>query len=119
MERQAKLEKHVADLDELGKGQAARDQMFVRMNRRLDVPLGTLESELKAHPKIGIGGLVVGHMIAKRAKQPAEKIFAAHDGGKSWGEIARENKVELIDLNEGMADAKGAARVAERESAKR
>ncbi len=119
MERRAKLDKHVADLDVLGNNQAARDQMFVRMNRRLDVPLGTLESELKAHPKLGIGGLLAGHIIARRSKQPAEKIFAAHDSGKSWGEIAGEHKVDLSELNDSMAEAKESARSAQRESAKR
>lgn len=119
MERRAKLDMHVGDLDIIGKNQAARDQMFVRMNRRLDVPLGTLESELKAHPKLGIGGLLAGHIIARRSKQPAGKIFAAHDSGKSWGEIAGEHKVDLSELNESMAEAKEAARSAQRESAKR
>jgi hypothetical protein len=119
MERRAKLDKHVADLDAMGKNEAVRDQMLVRMNRRLDVPLGTMEAELKAHPNLGVGGLVAGHYISRRSKQPVDKILAAHDSGKSWGEIAGEHKVDLPELNERMADAKESARSAEHESAKR
>lgn len=119
MERRAKLDKHVADLDAMGKNEAVRDQMLVRMNRRLDVPLGTMEAELKAHPNLGVGGLVAGHYISRRSKQPVDKILTAHDSGKSWGEVAGEHKVDLPELNERMADAKESARSAERESAKR
>jgi hypothetical protein len=119
MERRVKLDKHVADLDAMGKTPEVRERMMVRMYKRLDVPLSTMEAELKAHPNIGAGGLVAGHYIAKRSKQPVEKILAAREGGKTWGEIAGENKVDLTELNEQMANAKESARVAEREAARK
>jgi hypothetical protein len=58
-------------------------------------------------------------MIAKRARQPVEKMFAAHGSGRSWGEIAGAHKVELLELNQSMLDVKEAARAASRESAKK
>jgi len=119
MERRARLDKHAADLDAMGKTPEVRDRMMVRMYQRLDVPLATMEAEMKAHPNLGAGGLVAGHYIAKRSKQPVEKILAAREGGKSWGEIASEHKVDLTELNEQMANAKESARAAGREASKK
>lgn len=118
--RREKLEGHVTELDSLAKQKPeVQDRMVVRLNRQFDVPLASIAAQQKANPRVGVGGLLVAHHIARASKQPPETILADHKAGKTWGEIANDRKVSLVELNEKMHEAREVARSAERQAAKK
>ena len=118
LERRARLNKRVEDLDAMGRHPEVRDRMFARMYRRSDIPISTLEAQEKAHPEAGVGGIMIANTIAKHAKVPVDQVYAEHKTGKSWGEIANERKVNVADLLEKTADYEASARDAEHDASR-
>lgn len=118
LERRAKLEKQVGELDAMGKQSAVKDRLAVRLYKRMDLPLSTVDTQQKANPDLGMGGITVANYIARWGKIPADQVFAEHKSGKGWGEIANAHKVSLHDLIDKMGEAKTAARDAEHDAAK-
>jgi uncharacterized protein (DUF433 family) len=117
LERRALLNKRVEDLDAMGRHPEVRDRVFARLYRRADIPIAALESQEKAHPEAGVGGMLVANGIAKVSRTPVEQIYSEHKAGKSWGQIANERKVSVADLLERVSDYTAAARDAERDAA--
>jgi hypothetical protein len=118
LERRALLNKRVEDLDAMGRHPEVRDRVFARLYRRADVPIAALESQEKAHPEAGIGGMLIANSIAKLGRIPVEQVYSEHKAGQSWGEIATERKVSVADLLEKVSDYSAAARDAERDAVK-
>jgi hypothetical protein len=117
LERRALLNKRIEDLDAMGHHPEVRDRLFARMYRRSDVPITTLESQEKAHPEAGVGGIMMANTLAKHAKIPVEQVYAEHKAGKSWGEMANERKVSVADLLDKVSDYTAAAKDAEHDAA--
>jgi hypothetical protein len=63
------------------------------------VPLATVESMHKHHPDTGPAGILVACVLADETKKPAEQLVKKHEDGKTWAEIARENKVPVEKLD--------------------
>jgi hypothetical protein len=118
-ERRERLATYVGELDKMAEKPEVRDRLMTRLTRRMDVPLATVQADQKAHPNLGLGGLLIGHQIAKLSRTPSAQILAEHKAGKTWGEIANDHKVSLVELNERARDAKEAARDAERDAARK
>ena len=118
LERRALLNKRIEDLDAMGRHPEVRDRVFARLYRRADIPIIALESQEKAHPEAGVGGMLIANSIAKHGRIPVEQVYSEHKAGKSWGEIANERKVSVADLLEKVSDYSAAARDAERDAVK-
>jgi hypothetical protein len=118
LERRALLNKRVEDLDAMGRHPEVRDRVFARLYRRADIPITVLESQEKAHPEAGVGGMLIANSIAKLGRIPVEQVYSEHKAGTSWGEIANERKVSVADLLEKVSDYNAAARDAERDAVK-
>jgi hypothetical protein len=113
-ERRERLATYVGELDKMAEKPEVRDRLMRRLTSRMDVPFSTVQADQKAHPNLGLGGLLIGHHIAKLSRTPSAQILAEHKAGKSWGEIANDHKVSLVELNERAREAKEAARDAAR-----
>ncbi len=119
MEKRERLQKEIADLDTMAQKPEVRERLMVRLYRNFDIPLSTLEAQLKANPNVGMGGLYIAHGIARKSHHPADTILAEHKAGKDWTSIADAHKVSISDVTDSMKAARETARVAEKESAKR
>lgn len=117
LERRALLNKRIEDLDAMGRHPEVRDRVFSRLYRGAGIPISALESQEKAHPEAGIGGMMIANIIAKLGRISVEQVYAEHKAGKSWGEIANERKVGVADLLDKVSDYSAAARDAERDAA--
>jgi hypothetical protein len=118
LERRARVDSHVAELDAMGQQAAVRDRIIARMYRRSEIPISAVEAQEKSHPAVGMGGIFIANQIARHAKVPVEQIYAEHAGGKSWGELANVHKVSAVDLLEKLSEAKASARDAEKDAAR-
>ena len=63
------------------------------------VPLPTIEAEAKDHPTLGLGGLFMAHELSVKTKKPTDQLIKTRQGGKMWSEIARDNGVNLSDVD--------------------
>lgn len=119
LERRARLNQHIDELDAMGRRPEVRDRMLSRMYRLSQIPISSLEAQEKSHPEAGIGGIMIANTLARHAKMPVEQIYAEHKAGKSWGELANEHRVNTADLLEKVSDYKASARDAEHDAAVR
>jgi len=60
----------------------------------LGVPADTLKQE-KAEYKSSVGELYAAHQFAKQARSDFKTMMAQLKSGKSWGEVARDNNVDM------------------------
>ena len=63
------------------------------------VPEGQLQKMHDSHPNAGPAGLLIASVLADNTKERPERFLSAHESGKGWASIARENNVPLEKIN--------------------
>lgn len=91
------LSKTVAAMDAADKSPAARSEAVDCVAKQMKVPREKLERQ-RAETGLGTGGLFIANTLATETGKPFEEIVAAHQSGKGWGLIAKENGVKLGPL---------------------
>lgn len=109
-ENQARLDKVLGDLETLAARPAASDKLLQRLSNRQNIPMATLQSQLKSHPGLTAPQLYAASIISREGKMPVEQVLQAHKAGSGWGDIARAHKVSVADLTERLRAASDAAR---------
>ncbi len=110
-EKREALDQRVKTLNTLGSNPTERAAVLQQTSKALGVPMTTLQNQQKNHPELRPGGLYMANAIAKKTKKPAGEIIKRHlNDGKSWGEIARENNLNLDRLLEDSANLEKAVR---------
>lgn len=69
----------------------------------VSVETGVPEEQLQRmhdnHPNAGPAGLMIASVLADNTKEPPGRFLSAHDNGRGWASIARENGVPLDKIN--------------------
>jgi hypothetical protein len=65
-----------------------------RISTATGVPVETLQAE-RASTGLGWGGIEKAHLLANATGQSFDNIVALHQSGQGWGEIAKNNGLNL------------------------
>lgn len=63
------------------------------------VPEEQLQKMHRSHPDAGPAGLLIASVLADNTKERPERFLSAHENGRGWASIARENSVPLEKIN--------------------
>jgi hypothetical protein len=74
--------------------QAAQTGVFTRISNETGVPVSTLQTE-KSTTGLGFGELETANLLANASGKSFSDIVAMHEAGEGWGEIARDNGLNL------------------------
>src|SRR5215471_10450516 len=77
--------------------QAAQTGVLTRVSNETGVPVSTLQTE-KSTTELGFGGLEAANLLANASGKSFSDIVAMHKAGEGWGEIARDNGLNLGKL---------------------
>jgi hypothetical protein len=77
--------------------QAAQTGVLTRISNETGVPVTALQME-KSTTGLGFGGLETANLLANASGKSFSDIAAMHRAGEDWGEIARENGLNLGKL---------------------
>jgi len=76
---------------------ASRAANVDRISAETGVPVATLQAE-RTSTGLGWGGLETANLLAKASGKSFSDIVAMHKAGEGWGEIARDNGLNLGKL---------------------
>ncbi len=86
------LQKQATKLDnQAGKG---GETVFASLSKQLNVPIDTLKSQ-QARTHFGPGELFIANSLAGASGKTFDQIAQEMKSGKGWGEIAKENNINL------------------------
>ena len=77
--------------------QAAQTGVLTRISNETGVPVSTLQTE-KSTTGLGFGDLETANLLANASSKSFSDIVAMHKAGEGWGEIARDNGLNLGKL---------------------
>jgi hypothetical protein len=77
--------------------EAAHTGMLTRISKETGAPVSTLQTE-KSTTGLGFGELETANLLAKASGKSFDDIVAMHKAGEGWGEIARDNGLNLGKL---------------------
>ena len=63
------------------------------------VPEAKIEAMHQKHPKAGPTGILAACVLADETKKDPERFLTRYSGGRTWTEIAADNKVPIEKLN--------------------
>jgi hypothetical protein len=93
------LDDRMHSLNELVKKKGLMQEALKGVSVETGVPLGELESMHQHHKETGPAGLLVACVMADETKKAPEYFVKKHtEGGKTWADLARENKVPIEKL---------------------
>ena len=99
-ESQADIEKLVRDINVLDNKPAARRAGLAAISRETSIPLAKIEAARADHPNVGLAGLFMAHELSARTKKPVNQFIKEQHTGKSWTELARANRQDLVTLED-------------------
>jgi hypothetical protein len=91
------LDKQVEVIDKTDQQAPQPEQPLTEVSRKTGVPEKKLK-EQKAKTKLNSGGLYIANTLAAKTGKSFDEIMAQKNGGKGWGQIAKENNVKLGPL---------------------
>lgn len=95
----ADIDRRIQTINRLDNNVTAKQSGMAAVSKETAVPLPTIESEAKDHPTLGLGGLFMAHELSVKTKKPVDQLIKTRQGGKMWSEIARDNSVDLTDVD--------------------
>ena len=95
----ADIDRRIQAINRLDNNASAKQAGMVAVSHETAVPLTTIESEAKEHPTLGLGGLFMAHELSVKTKKPTDQLIKTRQGGKVWSEIARDNNVNLSEVD--------------------
>ena len=93
------IDQRIRDINRLDNKESARLAGLRAVSQETGVRVPVLEAQQKAHPKVGIAGLLVVNEIAVHNKKEASDILKSHSEGHTWVEIARSHGESLETLD--------------------
>lgn len=69
-------------------------RVYDTISRETSVPVTVLQ-EQRTRYNLGYGGLLIGNSLAAETGRPFDEIVALRQGGRGWGDIARQYNVDL------------------------
>lgn len=104
----------VADLNEQARTAEGHQRVLASISRETGVPVSTLEAQ-RSRTRLGYGELMIANSLANSTGKSFDELAALKASGKGWGEIARDNNVNLGSV---VSQAHRADREAQRANAK-
>jgi hypothetical protein len=111
-ENQARFERVFADLEAQAQRDGASGRLLERLSRQQNIPVSTLQSQLRKHPGLTVPQLYVATVIAREGRTSLDPVVQSYKAGKSWAEIARDRKVSVADLADRLRAAEEVTRSA-------
>jgi hypothetical protein len=93
------IDRRIQTINRLDNNASAKQAGMAAVSHETAVPLPTIEAEAKDHPTLGLGGLFMAHELSVKTKKPVDQLIKTRQGGKMWAEIARDNGVNLSDVD--------------------
>jgi len=92
------VQAHLLSLDSIADKSGEPAELFIQENvyKKLGVEAAEV-AKRRETTGLGHGGLVLGYMIAKVSKTPADQVFAGK-ADHSWPEVMRTRKVTAADI---------------------
>jgi hypothetical protein len=110
-----RMERALSDLEVQAARPGAGDRLLHRLSNRLNIPMTTLQAQLRNQPGLSVTHLYLATIIAKEGRVTSEQVLQERKGGTSWADIALNLKVPYSDLAERLRAAEDAAREAANE----
>lgn len=104
------IDSHIQAINKLDNTPAALRSGMAAASKETAVPLPTIEAEHKEHPKVGVAGLLVAHMLATHTQKSADHFIKQHSEGKTWRELAQANNEDLDALDQKLTRLEDAMR---------
>ncbi|HSU55422.1 MAG TPA: hypothetical protein VLT36_15305 [Candidatus Dormibacteraeota bacterium] len=95
-----RLDARAKEINQLAKKPGNMKLAYQTVSTETGIPVERLQELHKAHEDIGPAGLMISGVLADNTKKTAAQFIEAHEQGKSWTEIAHNNKVPVDKLNE-------------------
>ena len=111
-EVKASFEKNIRNVNTLDNQAPARTAGFAAISKETGVPVATIQKQHREHEAMGSAGLYMANLIAAQTKKPAGTYLRQREAGKSWIEIAADNKVNLDSADAGLNRVEAAMRAA-------
>jgi hypothetical protein len=104
------MDKALADLEIQAARPGASERLLQRLSNRQNVPVATLQSQLKANPGLTVPQLYVATILAHEGKTPVDQVLRQHRSGTSWADLAATHKVTYSEMAERLRGAEQAAK---------
>jgi len=96
----AEIDRLVREINVLDNKPAAKRAGLAAISRETSVPLTKIETARTDHPNMGLAGLFMAHELSAQTKKPVDQFIQEQQTGKSWSELARANRQDLVTLED-------------------
>ncbi len=93
------LETHARRVNKQADKPGMMNVALERISTETGVPLDRVQAMHKDHAEAGAAGILMANVMADETKKSPEDFLKKHLSGKSWAEIARDNKVPADKLD--------------------
>ncbi len=98
------LDTHVAALNVAGSMPWSPQLGLRGLAHATGVPIAKVRAQMRANPELGLGDLFVANALARATGNSAGQFIAEHDSGRTWGQIAAANPIDLGSLTAHMTE---------------
>ncbi len=88
------MQKEADLLDVEARQNQGQDTVFTSLSKQLNIPVDTLKAQQQS-TNFGFGQLFIANSLASSSGKTFDQIAQEFKAGKGWGEIAKENNVNV------------------------
>jgi hypothetical protein len=94
-----RLSERVHTVNDTAKSPEMKQVAYRTISNETGVPLAEVESMHKRYTDAGPAGIMMACVMADDTKKAPEDFLKSRQSGKSWDDIARDNKISLDKLS--------------------